>query len=78
MRARAQHAANKGNWHEAEVLYLQLICCLEYLLGTSHLDVASAAHSLSYVLEKQGKIEEAVKWRERTSEMLLGSNERFQ
>jgi hypothetical protein len=71
LRLRAQRAAQSGQLIEAELLYRQLISTLEYLFGEEHLDIAVSSHELARLLEEQGKIQEALKWREKTSELLL-------
>jgi hypothetical protein len=78
LKSRARAAEHRGDWQEAEILYRQLFTTLEYLFGDSHLDLAMASHSLADILERQAKTEEALKWRELTSEILLRLDGRVQ
>ena len=76
LKVRAQRAVELRRWTEAELLYRQLLAMLEYLFGDMHLEIAMASHELATILEMQGKHQEAVQWRERTSETLLKLNKR--
>lgn len=71
LKTRAQQAAEHCNWAEAEFLYRQLISTVEYLFGPDHLEAVMSSHALANVLEQQGKMDEALLWREKTSELLL-------
>lgn len=52
---------------EAEALYRDLVCKLEVLLGSQHLEVANALHKMSAALAGQNKIDESVRLKSRAN-----------